>query len=122
MLSQEINIDFAKEVMQNQIKEKNQNITLEDIIKTISLELNIKPSDIKSKKRTKNIVEARRIGIYLARQLTPNSMPALASYFDMKDHTAVSHNMKKINEMLESNENFKIKVEEIKNKVGTQND
>jgi chromosomal replication initiator protein len=121
MLSQEITLDFAREVMQDQIKEKNQNITLEDIIETISRELNIKPSDIKSKKRTKSIVEARRIGIYLARQLTPNSMPALASYFGMKDHTAVSHNIKKINEMLESNENFKIRVEEIKNKIGTQN-
>ena len=47
-------------------------------------------------------------------------MPALASYFDMKDHTAVSHNMKKINEMLESNENFKVRVEEIKNKIASK--
>jgi chromosomal replication initiator protein len=46
-------------------------------------------------------------------------MPALASYFDMKDHTAVSHNMKKINEILDSNENFKVRVEEIKNKITT---
>ena len=120
MLSQDITIDFAKHVMKEQIKEKNKNITLEDIIQTISKELNIKPSDIKSKKRTKNIVEARRIGIYLARELTPNSMPALAQYFDMKDHTAVSHNIKKINELLESNENFKIRVEEIKNKVSSK--
>lgn len=119
MLSQEITLDFAKHVMKEQIKEKRKNITLEDIIKTISKELNVKPSDIKSKKRNKNIVEARRIGIYLARALTPNSMPALASYFDMKDHTAVSHNMKKINEMLESNENFKVRVEEIKNKIAS---
>lgn len=119
MLSQDITIDFAKTVMKEQIKEKKQNITLEDIIRTISKELNVKPSDIKSKKRTKNIVEARRIGIYLARVLTPNSMPALASYFDMKDHTAVSHNMKKINEMMETNENFKVRVEEIKNKIAS---
>jgi chromosomal replication initiator protein len=120
LLSQEITLDFAKHVMKEQIKEKNKNINLEDIIQTISKELNIKPSDIKSKKRTKNIVEARRIGIYLARTLTPNSMPALASYFGMKDHTAVSHNIKKINEMLESNENFKVRVEEIKNKISSK--
>ncbi len=120
LLSQEITLEFAKHVMKEQIKEKNKNITLEDIIKVISVELNIKPSDIKSKKRTKSIVEARRIGIYLARVMTPNSMPALASYFDMKDHTAVSHNMKKINELLDSNENFKIRVEEIKNKIASK--
>ncbi len=122
MLSQEITLEFAKHVMKEQIKENNKNITLEDIIKIISKELNIKPSDIKSKKRNKNIVEARRIGIYLARTLTTDSMATLASYFDLKDHTAVSHNMKKINEMLDTDENFKVRVEEIKNKVMTNND
>ena len=58
--------------MKEQIKERKNNITLEDIIAVISKELNIKPSEIKSSKRSKNIVEARRIGIYLARTLTPN--------------------------------------------------
>ncbi|WP_331774912.1 chromosomal replication initiator protein DnaA [Sulfurospirillum sp. 1612] len=117
LMRQEITLEFAKNVMKAQIKEKKNNITLEDIITTIAKELNIKPSDIKSKKRNKNIVEARRIGIYLARTLTPNSMPSLASYFGMKDHTAVSHNMKKINEIIETNETFRLRVEELKNKI-----
>ena len=114
LMRQEITFEFAKNVMREQIKERKENITLEDIIAVISRELNIKPSEIKSKKRNKNIVEARRIGIYLARTLTPNSMPQLASYFGMKDHTAVSHNMKKINELIEKSETFKLKIDELK--------
>jgi chromosomal replication initiator protein len=117
LMRQDITLDFAKNVMREQIKEKRENITLEHIIATIAKELNIKPSEIKSKKRSTNIVEARRIGIYLARTLTPNSMPSLASFFGMKDHTAVSHNMKKIYELIDTNEMFKLKVEELKNKV-----
>ncbi|NOX16189.1 MAG: chromosomal replication initiator protein DnaA [Epsilonproteobacteria bacterium] len=117
LMRQEITIEFAKNVMRAQIKEKKNHITLEDIISVISRELNIKPSEIKSKKRNKNIVEARRIGIYLARTLTPNSMPQLASFFSMKDHTAVSKNMKKINEIIDINETFKLRVEELKNKI-----
>ncbi len=120
MMSQTITLEFAKDVMKDLIKEKKESVDLEDIIKIISKELNVKPSDIKSKKRTKNIVEARRIGIYLARTLTPNSMPALAQYFGMKDHTAVSHNMKKINQMIEENENFRLKVEGLKNSITTK--
>ncbi|WP_024954452.1 chromosomal replication initiator protein DnaA [Sulfurospirillum arcachonense] len=122
LMRQEITFEFAKNVMKEQIKEKKENITLEDIIAIISKELNIKPSEIKSKKRSKNIVEARRIGIYLARTLTPNSMPALASFFGMKDHTAVSHNMKKINELIETSETFKLKVDELKNRVLTKDE
>ena len=120
LMRQEITLDFAKNVMREQIKERRDNISLEDIISTIAKDLNIKPSEIKSTKRSKNIVEARRIGIYLARTLTPNSMPSLATYFGMKDHTAVSHNIKKINELIETNESFKLKVEDLKNKILTK--
>ena len=120
LMRQEITLEFAKNVMKEQIKEKRDNITLDDIINIISKELNVKPSEIKSKKRTKNIVEARRIVIYLARTLTPNSMPSLANFFGMKDHTAVSHNMRKINELILSEENFKLRVEELKNKILTK--
>ncbi len=120
LMRQEITLEFAKNVMKQQIKEQKEHITLEEIISVISKELNIKPSEIKSKKRNKNIVEARRIGIYLARTLTPNSMPQLASFFGMKDHTAVSHNMKKINELIEKNETFKLRVEDLKNKILTK--
>ena len=120
LMRQEITLDFAKNVMREQIKERRENISLEDIIQIIAKDLNIKPSEIKSTKRSKNIVEARRIGIYLARTLTPNSMPSLATYFGMKDHTAVSHNIKKINELIQTNESFKLKVEDLKNKILTK--
>jgi len=120
LMGQKITFEFAKNVMKEQIKEKNNSISLEDIISVISRELNIKPSEIKSKKRSKNIVEARRIGIYLARTLTPNSMPSLANFFGMKDHTAVSHNMKKINEIIQNDENFKVRVDELKNMILTK--
>lgn len=118
LLSRKITIDFATEVMKDLIKERVVNISLDDIIKVIARELNVKPSDIKSKKRSQPIVEARRIGIYLAKSLTPeNKMKDLAEFFGLKDHTAVSHAMKKINELLKTDENFRIKVEELKGKI-----
>lgn len=120
MMRQDITLEFAKNVMKEQLKQQRENISLEDVVKIISRELNVKPSDIKSKKRTKNIVEARRIVIYLARTLTPNSMPSLASYFGMKDHSSVSKNMKQIGELLLKDEHFKLRVEELKNIVLTK--
>ena len=120
MLNQSITLEFTKNAIKDQLKEKRENITIDNIVKIISKELNIKPSDIKSKKRTKSVVNARRIVIYLARNFTPNSMPQIALYFGMKDHTAISHTMKKINEIIESDENFKVQLEELSNKVNTE--
>ena len=119
MLNQEITLDFAQNAIKDQLKEKKENISIDDIVKIVSRELNIKPSDIKSKKRTKSVVNARRTAIYLARNLTPNSMPQIALYFGMKDHTAISHAMKKINEIIDNDENFKVLLEELSNKVNT---
>ncbi|WP_353661588.1 chromosomal replication initiator protein DnaA [Hydrogenimonas sp. SS33] len=117
MMNQAITMEFAKNVIKNQLKERSENITIDDIVKVVSKELNVKPSEIKSKSRARKIVEARRIVIFLARSLTPNSMPSLAQYFGMKDHTAVSHAMKKIHEIMDKDETFKAKIEELSHKI-----
>jgi chromosomal replication initiator protein len=119
MLNQEITLDFAQSAIKDQLKEIKENVSIDDIVNIVSRELNIKPSDIKSKKRTRVVVSARRTAIYLARNLTPNSMPQIAVYFGMKDHTAISHAMKKIHEVIQKDENFKVVLEELSNKINT---
>jgi len=119
LMNQKLTLEFAQNVIKDQIAEKQSNINIDDIVRFISKELNVKLSDIKSKKRTKDVVNARRISIYLTRNLTPNSMPQIAVYFGMKDHTAVSHAMKKINEIINNDENFKVLLEEFSSKINT---
>ncbi|ARE79678.1 chromosomal replication initiator protein DnaA [Campylobacter helveticus] len=120
LINQEISLEFAKEMMKDHIKEKKENITIEDILSIVSKEFNLKTNDIKSTKRSQNIVLARRIIIFLARELTSLSMPQLAVYFEMKDHTAISHNIKKINELIKEDQHLKSKIEELKNKILTK--
>ena len=119
LMHQPITIEFAQNVLKETLQEKRDNISIDFIMSTVAKELNVKPSEIKSKNRSRNIVYARRISIYLARDLTPMSMPELAKYFGMKDHTAVSHTMKKINELLKNDEDFKVKIDELTNKITT---
>ena len=117
LLGVDINIDLVQRVLKDQIKETKENIKLIDIINVVSSELNIKPSDLKSTKRTKNVVDARRTVIYLARELTHNSMPDIAKFLGMKDHSSVSKNMAKAHELIEKDENFRLKLENLKNKI-----
>ena len=120
LLRQKIDLEFVKNAIEDYANEQKKSISIDDIIKIVAEELNIKPNDITSKKRAKKIVEARRVAIYLARNLTPNSMPQIAMHFGLKDHSAVSHTMKKIEQVLEEDENFKVIVEELKNKIKSQ--
>jgi len=117
LLGQEINIDLVQNLLKEQIKETKNNTKLPDIINIVSSELNIKPSDLKSSKRTANIVNARRIVIYLARELTHNSMPDIAKFLSLKDHSSVSKNITAANKLIEKDENFKLTLENLKNKI-----
>ena len=117
LLGVDINIELVQRVLKDQIKETKENIKLIDIINIVSNELNIKPSDLKSTKRTKNVVDGRRTVIYLARELTHNSMPDIAKFLGMKDHSSVSKNISKANELIEKDENFRLKLENLKNKI-----
>ena len=113
----DIDLAFTKNVLKDQMQESRENLTLDGITTIVAKDLNIKPSEIRSKGRSKNIVYARRICIYLCRDLTQNTMPQLAQYFGMKDHTAISHTLKKINELMQNDEDFKVKIEELTNKI-----
>ncbi len=117
LVGKNITIDLVKDILKEQIKQSKENIKLPDIITIVSNELNIKPSDLKSSKRTVNVVNARRIVIYLARELTHNSMPDIAKFLGMKDHSSVSKNISKANELREKDENFKLIIENLKNKI-----
>lgn len=117
LLNQEINLEMVQALLKDTIKETKENIKLPDIINVVASELNIKPSDIKSKKRTATVANARRVVIYLARDLTHNSMPDIAKFLGMKDHSSISHNIKKANELIEKDQNFKLIIENLKNKI-----
>ncbi len=113
----EVNLEFTKNILKDQLQEKTLNLSLETITSSVAKDLNIKPSEIRSKGRSRNLVYARRIAIYICRDLTQNTMPQLAQYFGMKDHTAISHTLKKINELIQTDEDFKIKIQELSNKI-----
>ena len=97
ILRTKITLEFTKSTLQDQIHQKYSSVSLEHVIEVISKELNVKPSELKSKTRAKNVVEARQICIYLTKQLTQNSMPKIAEFFNLKDHSSISKNIKKIN-------------------------
>lgn len=121
LMNVDITIEFTKNVLKDQLQENRINLTLDTITQSVAKDLNIKPSEIRSKSRSNNLVYARRIAIYLCRELTQSTMPQLAQYFSMKDHTAISHTIKKINELIENDEDFKVKIEELTNKITSSN-
>ena len=112
-----ITLNTAKTIMKDFLHQQQGSVTLDDIFSAVSAELNIKVSVLKSGTKAKKVVEGRRIIIALAKALLGNSMASLALAFGLKDHSAISHNLKKVQALLEDSEDFKSKVEDLKGKI-----
>jgi len=117
MLNQDITIELTKNVLKDHILKSKNKITPEFILNIASKSLNIKPSEIKSKSKNKLISEARRIVIYLIRELTDESMAKVASFFLMKDHSSVSHASRRIKKDINGDSSYLNKIEKIKNLI-----
>jgi chromosomal replication initiator protein len=112
-----ITLDLIKSLIKEYIKEEKKNININDIIKCVCEELNVKPSSLKSSTKVQQVVKARRVAIYLLKELTHNSMPAIAKLLNMQDHSSVSKNVKKTNELLNKNADFSLMINNLKNKI-----
>ena len=75
----------------------------------------IQLKDLKGKKRVKSIVVPRQIAMYLARELTDNSLPKIGAEFGGKDHTTVIHAHEKNHQLMDSSVSMQNEVSEIKN-------
>jgi chromosomal replication initiator protein len=95
---QEINLDMAKEALKNFIQDKETIVTIDSIQKKVSSYFNLKQKDLRSKRRLKQLVVPRQIGMYLSRKLTNSSLIEIGEKFGGKDHSTVIHSLKKIEE------------------------
>ena len=59
----------------------------------------IKVADMYSKKRTRTVARPRQVAMWLAKELTPISYPAIGEAFGGRDHTTVLHACRTISEM-----------------------
>jgi chromosomal replication initiator protein len=87
----DITLEVAKEALKDVIGATNRQITLELIQKTVADYFKIKVADMYSQRRTRAIARPRQVAMWLARELTPHSLPEIGDAFGGRDHTTVMH-------------------------------
>ena len=72
----------------------------EEIQRKVAEHYNIRLSDMIGPKRLRNIARPRQVAMYLAKQLTPRSLPEIGRRFGGRDHTTIIHGVRKIEELM----------------------
>lgn len=96
---------------------KNAQLTIDEIQEVVAKYYNVTVTDLKGRKRVKQIVMPRQIAMYLARELTENSLPRIGQEFGGKDHTTVIHACDKIAKEVSANADLKAEIVDLKNKL-----
>ncbi|MGO2603187.1 MAG: chromosomal replication initiator protein DnaA [Alkalibacterium gilvum] len=113
----DITTSLAADALKSMIKnDGKQNISIASIQQKVSKYYQISLTDLKGKKRVRQIVLPRQIAMYLSRELTSTSLPKIGKEFGGKDHTTVIHAHEKIKKLLNEEENGEMReqIEEIK--------
>jgi chromosomal replication initiator protein len=108
-----LDLELTEEVLKDFTLDKNKHFTITNIMKFVAGYYGIKVSDIKSKRRTRDISVPRQIAMFLCREHTKSSLPEIGRQFGGKDHTTVIFSYKKISKIVKENKELEASIREI---------
>lgn len=77
----------------------------------------IPEAEMKSARRARYVARPRQIAMYLARELTPKSLPDIGRYFGDRDHTTVIHAIKQVERLRKEDPDFRVDVEVLRERL-----
>lgn len=91
-----VTTEFAEEVLADMFRASRRRITIDEIQKRVSEHFRIRHAEMVSARRAREVARPRQIAMYLAKQLTPRSLPEIGRRFGGRDHTTVIHAVRQI--------------------------
>ena len=87
-------------------------MTIEKILEEVGRSYGVSAADIKGKKRTQNIAEARKMAMYIIRQVCELSMEDIGKEFG-RDHSTVVYSISNVGEKMEKDSFYRSNIEDI---------
>ena len=88
-------------------------VTIEKIIGEVSRTFNVSPADIRGTKRNANVASARRVAIYILREVTGMSMEEIGREFSGRDHSTIVYSLKTMERDMKNDQHLRETVSDI---------
>ena len=108
------NIYECKVILKDFINNNKKSINVESIQNIVAVYFNLNIQEMLSPRRSRSLARPRQIAMYLAKKYTTNSLPEIGRKFSNRDHTTVIHAVKKIEELIRTDNEIKQNIVEIK--------
>jgi chromosomal replication initiator protein len=100
LVGREINLELVQDCLSDILRASDRKLTIEEIQRKVAEHYNIRLSDMIGPKRLRVIARPRQVAMYLAKQLTPRSLPEIGRRFGGRDHTTIMHGVRKIEDLM----------------------
>src|SRR5690606_28022020 len=98
----DLSVDLVSEILADSISAtKPRQITAAYIIERTAEMFGLQVEQLRGKSRTRDLVHARQVGMYVCRELTDLSYPQIGKEFGGRDHTTVIHAYDKIASLMQ---------------------
>lgn len=114
LMNRAISLEMTQEVLADILRATDRRITIDEIQRRVCEHFNIKVAEMHSARRARPLARPRQVAMYLAKQLTPRSLPEIGRKFGGRDHTTVIHAVRRIEELMTSDPAMRDDVEALK--------
>ncbi len=113
----EVTVDLARDVLKVVVGDVKSPITIETIQRTVCDYFNIPEDLIRAKTRKQEIVNARQVAMYLAKELTNSSLKTIGLHFGGRDHSTVIHAYQSVEDQMRLDSKYQANVGQIKRRL-----
>lgn len=113
IFNKEIDLELAQHIVKGVVHNETKPITIDNILKVVCSHFGLETSAIHTKSRKREVVQARQIAMYLAKNHTDFSTSKIGKFIGNKDHATVLHACKTVKGQLEVDKGFHAEVQEI---------
>ena len=120
-IHKDLTVELVQETLGKIVKDKTPEITVDHIQKIVCQHFHISPEILQSKTRKREVVQTRQLAMYLCKKYTNASLSTIGMQLGKKDHTTVLYAIKAVEDLIETDRNFRGQVEDIQKKLYARN-
>jgi len=113
----DIDLQLTKEILRNLVHPIDTEVNIDYIQKSIAEYFDLSLEQLVDKTRKKEVVVARQLGMYFAKEYTNLSLQTIGQHFGKRDHSTVIHAINCVNDLIETDRKFKKSYQDLQKKL-----
>lgn len=116
-----IDLELARQTLKSIVQDIQCEVGIDYIQKFVAENFNVSVEAMKDKTRKREIVVARQVAMYFAKNYTNLSLKTIGHHFGNRDHSTVIHALTSVNDLMDTDRKFNAQMQELIKKLKIKN-